>query len=68
MGIMSLNKTYPTERLETACRRALEARTLSCKSVRLMLKNNMEGLGKPAQQSLPIVIDHNNIRGADYYH
>lgn len=67
IGIISLGKTYPPERLETACLRALEARALSCKSVRLMLKNNMEDLREPIQQSLP-VIDHDNIRGADYYH
>lgn len=66
MGIVRLTKAYSVERLETACRRALEARALSYTSVSLMLKNNLEGA--PIETERQLVIDHSNIRGADYYH
>lgn len=66
MGIISLAKAYPKERLETACNRALEAGALSYASVSRMLKNNLEGAATPCERQL--VIEHDNIRGADYYH
>lgn len=66
MGIIRLSKAYPKERLETACRRAWQARALSYTSVSLMLKNNLEGA--PAEGPRQLAIDHQNIRGADYYH
>ncbi len=66
LGLIRLAKTYPKERLEAAAGRAFEARALSYKSVKLMLKNNLEALPIDSQQSLPIV-SHKNIRGADYY-
>lgn len=66
MGLIRLARTYPQERLEAAARRALEVRAFSYKSVRLMLKNNLEALPLAEQKPLPIVA-HHNIRGADYY-
>lgn len=67
MGLIRLAGIYSKERLEAATARALEARSLSYKSVALMLKNNLEGAPTESQGQLPI-IKHNNIRGADYYH
>lgn len=67
MGILRLSKSYPKERLEAACSRALKAGALSYKSVSMMLKNNLENMPLETQGSLP-VIDHDNIRGGDYYH
>jgi len=66
MGLISLARTYPQERLEAAAGRALGVRAFSYKSVRLMLKNNLETLPLAEQKPLPIVA-HHNIRGADYY-
>ncbi len=67
MGILRLSKSYPNERLEAACTRALGARALSYKSVAMILKNSLENAPLENQQSLP-VIEHDNIRGGDYYH
>ena len=67
LGVIRLAKTYGNERLDAACARALEAGALSYTSVKLMLKNNLEKAPVEVQPSLPI-IDHQNIRGAEYYH
>jgi len=67
LGVIRLAKTYTPERLEAAAARALSARALSYKSVKLILKNNLDSLPEEPQAALP-VIEHNNIRGADYYH
>ena len=67
MGILRLSKSYPKERLETACARALKAGALSYKSVAMMLKNNLENMPIDIQPSLP-AIKHDNIRGGDYFH
>ena len=67
MGILRLSKSYPNERLEAACTRALKTGALSYKSVSMMLKNNLENMPVETQPSLP-VIEHDNIRGTDYFH
>jgi len=67
IGVIRLADTYGAKRLEEAAKRALAARALSYRSVKLMLKNNLDSAPIETQEQLP-VIDHPNIRGADYYH
>lgn len=67
LGVIGLARKYSPDRLEAAAHRALSARALSYKSVKLILKNNLERQAPEEQASLPI-IEHVNIRGADYYH
>lgn len=67
LGIIRLSKAYSNERLEGASRRALEAGILSYQSLKRILKNNLDTLSLKEQQKLPL-IDHDNIRGPDYYH
>lgn len=66
LGIIRLEKKYSKERLEDACKRALKFGGTTVKSVRSILE---KGLDK--QQVLPMEdtanIDHENIRGRDYY-
>jgi transposase len=68
MGIVRLENTYSAERLNLACRRALEYRAYSYRSVLNILE---KGLDKQKSRSLPssipIARNHENIRGADYY-
>jgi len=79
LGILRLGKGYGEQRLERACQRALTYSTCTYKSVESILKNRMdqrplEGEGEESegresgQQELPIPDDHDNIRGAHYYH
>jgi transposase len=69
MGILNLVKRYPTERLEAACQRAHEIGALNYKNIRSILRNGMDKLPteeEPKQSTLPL--DHDNVRGSDYYH
>ncbi len=67
LGIMRLRKGYEPERIERACARAKERRACSYRSVKNILRHNLDkeetALDQP-QGSLPL---HENVRGAGYY-
>ena len=68
LGVLRLTRTYPAERIERAAARALRFRTLNSSSVASILRNNLDQLpvpGDESQQALPL---HGNIRGGRYYH
>jgi transposase len=68
LGILHLSRDYEPERIEAACARALRLRACTYKSVKAILRNNLEGQElpeAPEQRSLPL---HGNIRGPGYYH
>lgn len=69
LGIMRLGKTYGTQRLEAACRRALALGACSYKSVESILRSKLDGKPLPDQTSrqLALPIRHDNVRGPDYY-
>jgi transposase len=68
MGLIQLGKVYSQKRLEAACGLALDGQAMSYKSVKSILKTGLDQ--QPRQQNLPITnpINHNNIRGGQYYH
>ena len=66
-GILRLAKTYPGVRMEAAARRCLRARAYNFQSMDSILKNQLDRLpilGDPPAQG---AVDHDNIRGADYF-
>ena len=67
LGILKLAKTYPAERMEAAARRALLARAYSCRSLESILKNQLDKLPLPDSPPDPPSVEHDNIRGADYF-
>lgn len=67
LGILRLAKTYPAERMEAAARRALRARAYNCQSMDSILKNQLDRLPLPGGPPVPPAVDHDNIRGADYF-
>jgi len=71
LGILRLAKTYPAERMEAAARRALRARAYSFRSMASILKNQLDRLpgleGSPGDSPVPAGVEHDNIRGADYF-
>jgi transposase len=67
IGILRLAKTYGCERLEAACRRALEIGARSYSSVNSILKNNLDRR-RPAMPADGPAIAHDNIRGPTYFH
>jgi transposase len=67
LGIMRLGKTHTLERLEAACERALALQALSYKSIESILKQRLENASLPAESLTP-PIEHDNLRGPEYYH
>lgn len=67
MGVMRLADTYPPERLEAACHRALHIGGLSSRSVRSILKNGLDQVPLVQQETLALPQDHDHIRGDGYY-
>lgn len=70
-GLKALLKRYPPERIEAACERALVAGARSYLSVESILRHGLDSqpLSPPVQSGEePPPLDHENIRGPDYYH
>jgi hypothetical protein len=55
------------DRLDAACRRALEINACSYSSVQSILKNGLDSRPRTRATDEP-AITHTNIRGADYFH
>jgi len=65
LGILNFTKTYGNQRLEKACRRAVEFKTFSYPSVKNILKKGLDKVEEsPWRDNFP---SHGNIRGAGYY-
>ncbi len=67
LGIMRLGKTYSAERLEAACLRVLAIGSPSYKSLESILRRGLEDQALPEQSELTLAIDHDNVRGAEYF-
>ena len=71
LGVMRLGKSFGTERLEAACRRALHFATTGYRSLESILKTGLDRQplpqedGAAAATALPT---HTNVRGSEYYH
>jgi transposase len=68
LGLMRLGKRYGAQRLEAASRRALAIGACSYKSVESILKNGLDRKPLPSIKVETAEIEHDNLRGADYYH
>jgi len=67
LGIMRLGKTYGSERLEAASRRVLAIGSPSYKSLESILRRGLEDQALPERRELTLAIDHDNVRGAEYF-
>jgi transposase len=65
-GILSFVKLYSQDRLESACKRALEYHKASYHTIENILKNRLDLDHTPQEQEI-IIPEHPNIRGADHY-
>jgi transposase len=70
LGILRLGKSYGDERLEAACRYALTLDSHSVRSVQSILKHRIDErqIVHDPQHELNLPAEHDNLRGADYYH
>ena len=67
-GIIRLEKSYGTARLESACKRALAINGCSYKSVESILKTGLDQVeATSTEQSQVTKQPHENIRGGDYF-
>ncbi len=69
LGLLRLEKRYSKERLEAACTRALAFKAYSYKNVESILKKGLDQQPLTASSSqgrLPL-IEHENLRGREYY-
>ena len=64
---MKLLRAYSAERLEAACRRALDIGTLSYGSVKSILATGLDQAGDDGQRTLSLPAEHAHIRGPEYY-
>lgn len=67
LGILNFEKKVVRERLINACKRALDFKIYSFKTIQKILENNLDQIDaqqKEDEQKLP---DHGNIRGKQYY-
>ena len=70
LGILRFGKAYQPERLEAACARALLLGTHRYKSIESILKKGLDrqSLNAPEEIQTTLPQQHENVRGADYYH
>lgn len=66
LGVFRLSQSYPTERIEAACARALRYNMCSFKSLHLILQRGLDQQSAPAAVP-PVSSSHENIRGEGYY-
>jgi transposase len=67
LGIIRLEKKYGRERLDAACARALAVNGRSYKHVESILHNGLDRAALPKSDDEAAPIDHENVRGPDYY-
>ena len=67
LGLMKLARSYPAERVEAACHRALASETLSYRSVKSILRSGLDQVPLEPQRSLKLPARHTHLRGPDYY-
>lgn len=69
LGVLRLGKQYGTARLEKAATRALTLGTISYKSIESILKHGLDQKPLPhTPNTATQLINHDNVRGGDYYH
>ncbi|MGD0237483.1 MAG: hypothetical protein ABSC55_23505 [Syntrophorhabdales bacterium] len=65
LGIVRLAKLYSPERVEEACKRALELQAYNYRSVKSLLEHGLENVHpKLKEKIIPL---HDNVRGKSYY-
>ena len=68
LGLLALVRKYSAERLEAACTRAMAIRAPNLRSVTNILKSGLDSQASLLPATASPVIEHENVRGPDYYH
>jgi transposase len=67
VGVLGYAKKVGNDRLTKACQRALGYGTYNYKTIQNILEKNLDGDTDTAEPLEPIMPDHENIRGENYY-
>lgn len=67
VGILGFAKKVGNERLTKACQRALGYGIYNYKTIQNILEKNLDGDTHPDTPQEPLMPEHDNIRGGDYY-
>lgn len=67
LGIFHLSKQYDNQRIEAACAKAIVLGAYSYRSVRSILKKNLDRVETETRTEAPVATRHENVRGAEYY-
>ncbi len=67
LGLLRMGSRFSEERLEKACEIALTAGATRYQHVESILKNRLDSVPHSHEQPTPVIADHENIRGSDYY-
>jgi len=67
LGVIRLAQRHGQQRVEKACARAVRHRAYSYKSVAAILQHHLEDAEAAHEDKGPLP-QHENVRGADYYH
>ena len=70
MGVIQLHRPYGSQRLNSACKRALQADAVSYKRIQNILKNNLDQSAlffQNLEDDKSHIPEHQNIRGASNY-
>lgn len=68
LGLLALVRRYSAQRLEAACTRAMAIRAPNLRSVTNILKSGLDRQPSLFAATDSPTIEHENVRGADYYH
>ena len=67
MGLVSLTRKYTAERLEAACRRALEIESPTYRTVKSLLSSGLDQAPLLPEPTAPNQPHHDNVRGPAYF-
>ena len=67
LGVISLAKKYPRERMEAASLRLITAKAYSYQSLKSVLKAGLDRVPSQSEEPAFVVPVHQNIRGRDYF-
>ena len=67
LGLIRLADRYSTARVEAAAERALAVGAVRYKSIASILRNSLDRESPPAAQEEHRSVDHDNIRGSEYF-
>ncbi|MDA1258929.1 MAG: IS21 family transposase [Chloroflexi bacterium] len=67
LGLIRLGKRYSNARVNQACGRAIKLNIVGYRHIENMLKSGRDRLPLPEAQPAPVIVAHDNVRGAEYY-